>query len=36
MNTEDPRLQKKSLDSILQHMEDVQQFHYVIQDICVF
>jgi len=36
MNTEDPRLQKRLLDSILQHMEDVRQFHYVFQDTGVF
>jgi hypothetical protein len=36
MNTEDPHLQKRSLDSILQHMEDVQQFQYVFKDIDLF
>jgi hypothetical protein len=36
MNTEDPRLQNRSLDSILQHMKNVQQFYYVFQDIALF
>ena len=36
MNTEDPRLQKRSLDSIIQQMEDVQQSQHVFQDTGLF